>query len=81
MAHTAAPDNRLGFRMTCRPSTNHMLLSPGLQCGFPAFKKGVSLVYVGGSKCVNTDTHGCEDLVWQEYMSFLAGHCEGGYSC
>lgn len=44
-------------------------------------KKGESLVHVGGSKCVNTATHGCRDLVWQEYMSFLAGHCEGGYSC
>lgn len=48
---------------------------------FQRIKKGVSPVHAGGSKCVNTDTHGCGDLVWQEYMSFLAGYCEGGYSC
>lgn len=81
MAHTAAPDNRFASRMTCRPTANHMLLSAGLQGGFSACKKGVSAVHAGGSKCVNTDTHGCGDLVWQEYMSFLAGYCEGGYSC
>lgn len=81
MAHTAAPDNRSESQMTCGPSANHVLLRPGLQGGFPAYKKGVSPVHVGGSKCVNTDTHGCGDLVWQEYMSLLAGHCEGGYSC
>lgn len=63
------------------PSANHVLHSPGLQAGFPAYKKGVSAVHLGGSKCVNTDTHGCGDLVWQEYTSFLAGYCEGGYSC
>lgn len=39
------------------------------------------MVHAGESKCVNTDTHGCGDLVWQVDMSLLAGHCEGGYSC
>lgn len=66
-----------------RPA-NHMLLGAGLQGEFSAYKKkkkGVSPVDAGGSKCVNTDTHGCRDLVWQEYMSFLAGYCQGGYSC
>lgn len=83
MAHTAAPDNRFGSQMTCQPPANRMLLGAGLQGEFSAYKKkeGVSPVHAGGSKCVNTDTHGCGDLVWQEYMSFLAGYCEGGYSC
>lgn len=79
MADTAAPDNRFGSQMTRGPSANHVLLS--LQGGFPAYQKGVSPVHAGGSKYVNTDTHGCGDLVWQEYMPFFAGHCEGGYSC
>lgn len=76
------PDNRLGSQMTCGPSANHVLLSSSLQGGFPAYKKkkkekkGVSAVHVGGSKCVNANTHGCGDLVWQEYMSFLSGHCD-----
>lgn len=39
------------------------------------------VVHAGESKCVNTDTHQCRDLVWQVYMSLLARYCEGGYSC
>lgn len=39
------------------------------------------VVQEGESKCVNTDTHERRDLVWQVYMSLLAGYCEGGYSC
>lgn len=43
--------------------------------------KGCVVVHAGEIKCVNTDTHECRDLVWQVYMSLLAVHCEGGYSC